>query len=60
MIYTVYDRVRIIDDPNNKILMFRNYKKFSSEIFIKDILACDCIYDTSWDSSLLEAKWDEF
>ena len=45
---------------NNKILMFRNYKKFSSELFIKDILACDCIYDTSWDSSLLEAKWDEF
>ena len=60
MIYTVYDRVRIIHDSNNKILMFRNYKKFSSELFIKDILACDCIYDTSWDSSLLEAKWDEF
>ena len=36
--------------------MFRNYKKFSSELFIKDILACDCIYDTSWDSSLLEAN----
>ena len=60
MIYTVYDRVRIIHDSNNKILKFRNYKKFSSERFIKDILACDCIYDTSWDSSLLEAKWDEF
>ena len=30
MIYTVYDRVRIIHDSNNKILMFRNYKKFSS------------------------------
>ena len=52
--------MRIIHDSNNKILMFRNYKKFSSAFFIKDILACDCIYDTSWDSSLLEAKWDEF
>ena len=60
MIYTVYDRVFIIHDSNNKILMFRNYKKFSSELFIKDILACDCIYDTSWDSSLLKGKWDEF
>ena len=60
MIYTVYDLVRIIHDSNNKILKFRNYKKFSSGLFIKDILACDCIYDTSWDSSFLEAKWDEF
>ena len=40
--------------------MFRNYNKFSPELFINDILACDCIHDTSWDSSLLEAKWDEF
>ena len=39
MIYCtpVYDRVRIIHDSNNKILMFRNYKKFSSELFIKDV-----------------------
>ena len=28
--------------PN--VLKFRNYKKFSSERFINDILACDCIY----------------
>ena len=27
--------------PN--VLKFRNYKKFSSERFINDILACDCM-----------------
>ena len=46
MIYTVYDRVRIIHDSNNNMLMFRNDKKFSPELFIKYILACDCIHDT--------------
>ena len=59
MIYTVYDRVRTTHDSNNKVSMFRNYKKFSPELFINDILACDCIHDTGWYSSLLEAKWDE-
>ena len=60
MIYTVYGRVRTTHDSNSKVLMFINYKKFSPELFINDILACDCIHDTSWDSSLLEAKWDGF
>ena len=60
MIYTVYDRVRTTHDSNNKVLMFRNCNKLCPELFINDILACDCIHDTSWDSSLLEAKWDEF
>ena len=41
MIYTVYDRVRTTHDSNNKVLKFRNYKKFSSERLINDILACD-------------------
>ena len=51
MIYTVYDRVRTTHDSNNKVSLFRNYKKFSPEFFINDILACDCTHDTSWDSS---------
>ena len=62
MIYTVYDRVRTTHDSNNKVLLFRNYKKFSPELFIHDLLACDCIglHDTSWYSCLLQAKWNEF
>ena len=41
MIYTVYDRMRTTHDSNNNVLKFRNYKKFSIERFINDILACD-------------------
>ena len=43
MIYIVYDRVRTTHDSTNKVLIFRNYKKLSSELFVNDILDRDCI-----------------
>ena len=43
MIYTVYDRVHTTHDSTNRFFLFRNYKKFSSELFVNDILDRDCI-----------------
>ena len=60
MIYTVYSSVREWDGHHEKVLLFRNYKTFSSECFLNDLLSLECIHDTDWCSSLLESKWDEF
>ena len=45
---------------HDKVLTFRNYKKFSTDFFINDLLALDCLHDTNWSSNLLMQKWDEF
>ena len=58
MIYTVYSSVCDWDGHHEKVLQFRNYKTFSSECFLNDILSLECIHDTDWFSSLLESKWD--
>ena len=60
MIYTVYDNAYTDHGHHDKVLTFRNYKKFSTEFFIKDLLALDCLHDTNWSSNLLMQKWDEF
>ena len=59
MIYTIYSSVRDWDGHHEKVLHFRNYKTFSSECFLNDLLSLECIHDTDWCSSLLESKWDE-
>ncbi len=60
MIFAVYSSVRNWNDHHKKVLQFRNYKNFSSECFLNDILSFECIHDTDWCSSLLEPKWNEF
>ena len=59
-IYTVYDNAYTDHGHRDKVLTLRNYKKFSTEFFINDLLALDCLHDTNWSSNLLMQKWDEF
>ena len=60
MIFTVYSNVHDRDGHHEKVLTFRNYKTFSTERFLNDLLSLECIRDTDWCSSLLESKWYEF
>ena len=60
MIYTVYDNAYTDHGHHDKVLTFRNYKKFSTEFCINDLLALDCLHDTNWSFNLLMQKWDEF
>ena len=60
MIFTVYSNVHDRDGHHEKVLTFRNYKTFSTERFLTDLLSLECIHDTDWCSSLLESIWYEF
>ena len=60
MIFTVYSNVHDRDGHHENVLQFRNYKTFSTERFLNDLLSLECIHDTDWCSSLPESKWYEF
>ena len=60
MIFTVYSNVHDRDGHHEKVLTFRNYKTFSTERFLNDLISLECLHDTDWCSSLLESKWYEF
>ena len=60
MIHTVYDNAYTGHGHHDKVLTFINYKKFSTDFFINDLLALDCLHDANWSSNLLMKKWDEF
>ena len=60
IIYTVYNNVPSGHAKHEKILQFRNYRKFYSACFLNDLLSFNIIRDVCWPSNLLKIKWNEF